>query len=77
MLETHSTATRSAYPWFGFEQTHQVRDGVDEPQIADEMTLGKLLDRYAFACRKYQNTAEGLDEFGDATASGGKQRSVR
>jgi hypothetical protein len=38
------------------------------------MTLGTLLDRYAFACRKYQNAAEGLDEFSDATASGGEQR---
>jgi hypothetical protein len=40
------------------------------------MTLGNLLDRYAFACRKYQNAAEGRDEFSDATASGGEQRSV-
>src|SRR5450631_2414600 len=73
MLGTHSTDTRSAYPWFGFEQTPQVHDGVDEPQIADEMTLGNLLDRYAdryaFACRK-------LDDVTDAKASSGEQRSV-
>ncbi len=69
MLETHSTDTRSAYPWFGFEQTPQVHDGIDEPQITDKMTLGNLLDRYAFACRK-------LGDITDATASGGEQRSV-
>jgi hypothetical protein len=67
MVETQSTHTRSAYPWFGCEQMPQVHDGRDEPQIADEMTLGNLLDRYAFACRK-------LDDFTDATASSGEQR---
>ena len=69
MLETHLTDTRSAYPWFGFEQTPQIHDGVDEPQIADEITLGNLLDRYAFACRK-------LDDFTDASASSAEQRRV-
>jgi hypothetical protein len=44
MVETHSTDGRSAYPWFCFEQTHQVRNGVDEPQVADAMTLGNLLE---------------------------------
>jgi hypothetical protein len=70
MVETHSTDTRSAYPWFGFEQTLQVHDRVDEPRIADEMmTLGNLFDRYAFACRK-------LDDFTDASASSAEQRRV-
>jgi len=70
MVETHSTDGRSAYPWFGFEQRPQVHDGVEEPQIAaDEMTLGNLLDRYAFACRK-------PDDFTDAKASSGEQRIV-
>jgi hypothetical protein len=67
MVETHSPDTRGAYPWFGFEQTPQVHHGGDEPQSADEMTLGNLLDRYAFACRK-------LDDVTDATASSSKQR---
>jgi hypothetical protein len=73
MSETHSTDTRSAYPWFGFEHTHQARDGVSDSQIADGMTLGNLLDRYALACRKHQPAAEGLDEFSDAAARGGDQ----
>jgi hypothetical protein len=70
MVETYSTDTRSAYPWFGFEQAPQVHDGIDEPQIANKMTVGNLLDRYAFACRK-------AGDITDAAASSGEQRNVR
>jgi hypothetical protein len=61
MVETHSEDMVRAYPWFGFDHVHQVRDGVIEPQIEEEMTLGNLLDRYASACRKRQDAPEGPD----------------
>jgi hypothetical protein len=70
MVETHSTDTRSAYPWFGFEQTSQVHDGIDKPQIADKMTLGNLLDRYAFACRKPGDITDATESSGDQRRAG-------
>ncbi len=69
MSDTHSTGARSAYPWFSFERTPEDHDGMDESKSADELTLGILLDRYAFACRK-------LGDLTDVTPSSGKQRDV-
>jgi hypothetical protein len=74
--KTHLTDTGWAYPWFGFDRAHDLRDVVEESQLDEEMTLGILLERYAFACRKRPAAPETLDRFSDPPTRSTEQRDV-
>jgi hypothetical protein len=60
----------------GFDRAHELRGCVEESQLDQKMTLGILLERYAFVCRKRPAAPETLDRFGDPPTRSTEQADV-